>query len=338
MAAKEKYDGTLLGILQNEGQISNFLETIFGFLYRRTDFYYVMKNPGEKLGFPPGISAKIAYSAYKKFEDEARESEKSAPKVPPAAVEMEVSSEPAPEVTKKTVESKQKPSATAADTKKPDIGEKSTECDKSTTTPNHATSDGGDSNEKAYVANAECYNGATRDNYSWSQTITDVDVRIKVPSHIRKGKQVNVNISRKHLKAVILDGDETDTCIDEDLSWEVHKDDCFWSLVPGEHIHINLDKVQERWWESLLANEEKINVRKIDASRPITDLDDEAQAKIEEMMYNEQQKRLGLPQSHEQNVNQILKKAWNVEGSPFKGTPYDPSKVQIGSNSTSDWG
>ena len=58
--------------------------------------------------------------------------------------------------------------------------------------------------------------------------------------------------------------------------------------------------MQERWWESVLVDEPKISVRKIDASRPITDLDDEAQAKIEELMYNEQQKRLGLPQSHDQ--------------------------------------
>jgi len=58
--------------------------------------------------------------------------------------------------------------------------------------------------------------------------------------------------------------------------------------------------VQERWWEAVLVDEPKISVRKIDASRPITDLDDEAQAKIDELMYNERQKRLGLPQSHEQ--------------------------------------
>ena len=63
---------------------------------------------------------------------------------------------------------------------------------------------------------------------------------------------------------------------------------------------INLEKKEERWWEAVFVDEPKINTQKIDCSRPITDLDDEAQAKIEEMMYNERQKRLGLPQSHEQ--------------------------------------
>ena len=71
--------------------------------------------------------------------------------------------------------------------------------------------------------------------------------------------------------------------------------DLFWQLP-----QICLEKVQERWWEALLEGEEQISVREIDASRPMTDLDDEAQSKIQEMMYNEQQKRLGKPQSHEQ--------------------------------------
>ena len=55
--------------------------------------------------------------------------------------------------------------------------------------------------------------------------------------------------------------------------------------------------MQERWWDCLIVGEPKISVRKIDPSRPMTDLDDEAQAKLEEMMWNERQKALGLPQS-----------------------------------------
>ena len=72
----------------------------------------------------------------------------------------------------------------------------------------------------------------------------------------------------------------------------------YWSVVVST-MKISLEKVQERWWEAVLVDEPKICVRKIDPSRPITDLDDESQAKIEELMYNEHQKRLGLPQSHE---------------------------------------
>ena len=65
-------------------------------------------------------------------------------------------------------------------------------------------------------------------------------------------------------------------------------------------LQINFEKKEERWWDCLLKTEQKISVRKIDASRPMTDLDDEAQAKIEEMMYNDRRKKMGLPTSQEQ--------------------------------------
>ena len=34
--------------------------------------------------------------------------------------------------------------------------------------------------QKEFQANPESYNGAVRDNYSWSQSITDTDVRVTV--------------------------------------------------------------------------------------------------------------------------------------------------------------
>jgi len=82
---------------------------------------------------------------------------------------------------------------------------------------------------------------------------------------------------------------------------------CVWQKI-------NLEKVQERWWEAVLVDEPKISVRKIDPSRPITDLDDEAQAKIAELMYNERQKRLGLPQSHEKVC--FLTKCYGTRSAP----------------------
>ena len=30
-----------------------------------------------------------------------------------------------------------------------------------------------------------------------------------------------------------------------------------------------------------------------------------------------------------QKAHDMLKKAWDAEGSPFKGTPFDPTRVQI---------
>lgn len=63
---------------------------------------------------------------------------------------------------------------------------------------------------------------------------------------------------------------------------------------------IYLEKLQERWWENLLVNEEKLDLKNINPEKPLEELDQESQAKIKQMMYDEQQKRMGLPTSEEQ--------------------------------------
>ncbi|VDN12380.1 unnamed protein product [Dibothriocephalus latus] len=93
-------------------------------------------------------------------------------------------------------------------------------------------------------------------------------------------------------------------------------------------ILINLDKVNELWWEAAFVDEERIDVQEIDCSRPMHELDEESQAKIAQMLFDQEQKRLGLPTSEEQKIQDILKGAWNKDGSPFKGTAYDPNLVK----------
>lgn len=53
------YDNALLGILQHVGNIEEFLQIYFGFLYRKTDFYRLLSSPTDKLGFPPGVAEKL---------------------------------------------------------------------------------------------------------------------------------------------------------------------------------------------------------------------------------------------------------------------------------------
>ena len=42
------------------------------------------------------------------------------------------------------------------------------------------------------------------------------------------------------------------------------------------------------------------------------------------------QKRLGKPTSDEMKNEDLLRQAWDAEGSPFKGQPFDPSKINMG--------
>ena len=59
MDEMKKFDDVFLSILQHCGKIEPFLDAIFYFLSRRTDFFLLMHNKDDKLGFPPGIAEKM---------------------------------------------------------------------------------------------------------------------------------------------------------------------------------------------------------------------------------------------------------------------------------------
>jgi len=67
----------------------------------------------------------------------------------------------------------------------------------------------------------------------------------------------------------------------------------------------------------------------MDCSRPIDELPEDSQAVIEKLRWNQEQKLLGKPTDEELRQQEILRKAWNVDGSPFKGTEFDPSVLHI---------
>jgi len=78
-----------------------------------------------------------------------------------------------------------------------------------------------------------------------------------------------------------------------------------------------------------LVGDREIDTQRVDSTCKIDDYDEPTQAAIQKLMFDQQQKMQGLPTSDELKQQEILKKAWNAEGSPFKGTPFDPSLVNF---------
>ena len=57
------YDSALMGILQDCVKLPQFLDSVFSFLARRTDFYIIMEHEKAKMGFHPGVAESMVIQA-----------------------------------------------------------------------------------------------------------------------------------------------------------------------------------------------------------------------------------------------------------------------------------
>lgn len=61
-----------------------------------------------------------------------------------------------------------------------------------------------------------------------------------MPSYIKAGKQVKVEIKRKHMTASCkTDSGGMEVIVEGDLCWDIRPEESMWTLVPGEHIHVS---------------------------------------------------------------------------------------------------
>ncbi|XP_076225409.1 nudC domain-containing protein 3 isoform X2 [Nomia melanderi] len=282
------------------------------------DDFYVESGPDQKLGFPPGMTKKLVLSSLQKWENIAK-----------------CSSGTDPPINKDSNATSNEETENEAIIITEEIGPQVVEeIEVETSTEGQVTD-----KEIRLVENnriSDSYNGAVRDNYTWSQTISDLDVLIKIPDCIKTAKDLKVDLDSMDIKIEArtstlaqhqeeYSDSEWTTIFMEKLCYKTRKNESVWSVVPGQHISIHFEKASERWWDALIVGEPKIELKKIDCSRNLDDMGLEEQMKVQELMWNHQQKLLGKPTSEDIRMEKIFRKAWNAKGSPFQGTPYDPS-------------
>ncbi|XP_053125911.1 nudC domain-containing protein 3 [Hemicordylus capensis] len=351
-AMTDMYDQALLGILQHVGNVQEFLRILFGFLYRKTDFYRLLQQPGDRLGFPPGVAKSMTLAAFKNFEHLARQDDQrrqqeleeklkkreedmaaatERAKVPAVAEEVEINSA----VEHDSVLEGGKP----AELQEPVAAEEKAEAEATNAAvePAGATAavaiqtQPAEPSEKQeqFQANPDSYNGAVRENYTWSQDYSDLEIKVPVPKDIRKGRQVSVDIGSSSIRVAVLEGSGQRVLMEGTLTHKINTENSVWSLEPGKCILINLSKVGEYWWSAILEGEEQIDIDKINKERSMATVDEEEHAVLDRLTFDYHQKLQGKPQSHETKVHEMLKKGWDAEGSPFRGQKFDPSMFSI---------
>ncbi|KAF3669213.1 Nuclear migration protein nudC [Capsicum annuum] len=149
-------------------------------------------------------------------------------------------------------------------------------------------------------------NGLDLDNYSWGQSIQEVNVTIPVP-HGTKSKFIVCDIKKNHL-TVGLKGQPP--IIDGELYQPVKVDDCFWSLEDQKSVCVLLTKKDQMdWWKCVVKGEPELNTQKVEPeSSRLSDLDPETRSAVEKMMFDQRQKSMGRPTSDDIQKQEVLKK------------------------------
>ncbi|XP_041826810.1 nudC domain-containing protein 3 isoform X2 [Melanotaenia boesemani] len=340
----EMYDNALLGILQHVGNIQDFLQIYFGFLYRKTDFYRLLSSPDDKMGFPPGVAEKMVLKTFKLFEKLAEHERERAlselqkreesKHVPAAIQELEVTSEACREMEEQSsteaaqMESSSSDTGDASDPAASEVSASSsnpaTQADQAAASATPAAA-----SQELFQSDPDSYNGAVRENYSWSQDYTDLEVRVFVPKNVIKGRQVSVSLQTGSVRVCVRDGPEEKTLLEGEFTHKINTENSLWSLEPGKCVVLSLSKTSEVWWNAVLKGEKEIDVNQINRERSMATVDEDEHAVLDRLTFDYHQKLQGKPQSHEMKVHDMLKKGWDAEGSPFKGQQFDPSMFDI---------
>nr|CDS31949.1 nuclear migration protein nudc [Hymenolepis microstoma] len=309
----EELDGLFISAAQNcSDGIRGLMDAFFGFLSRRTDFYFgaTTKNQAKK----------IVLDAFKKYEAEAiarheREVKENEERERKKARESNEMMKPRIEFEEvkdgESIEEESKGSEqldTNADKSEGNICEEHKDSEKeSCKIGQQAPSDDSNDEDSKYLTPNEG-NGADYARYRFYQTLQDLELRI--PTGLNnpiKGRDVMVEIKRKHIKVAIKG--QSEPILEGPLYGEVKVEESTWTLDGGKVIVIALEKVdQMAWWSCIVKGEPELDVKKITpANSKLSDLDGETRGMVEKMMYDQQQKSMGKPTSDEQLKQQQLK-------------------------------
>jgi len=309
MSGEDRFDGLFLNVAQNAGGIDGIFDAFFGFLLRKTDFFTghedlvkaekIVLSSFKKYG-AQSVSQREAIKkdriqkdlekkqreAAQKQKDieayEARQAQKSS-KIEEVSMDEPLGVQ-ANDMTKEKEDELKKKAQEAID-KAEEVKEE-------------------DDDEKGLTPNSG--NGGSTDLYSWTQTLTTVDLIIPVKPGT-KSRDIACTIKTNAFK-IGLKGEPP--ILDGKFHDKIKPDDTTWMLVDNKAVHVSIEKFADmKWWSCVLEGEPEINCRKINPENSkLSDLDGETRSTVEKMMFDQRQKSAGLPTSDQQKQHDMLDK------------------------------
>ena len=317
-----RFDDMLLAMArQHSDGVDSLLDTFFGFLRRKTDFF---------VGGAEGAAGKAILRVAKTHEDfarrEMRESAKNASKRAEAKAKQQAKVAAKKEAAKKK---KKAAAAKAAALKAGPVIEElpddpaedaaasasaappsaPTDADAAAASASTSSGDGDDDDEED-TGPAPIGNGGRTSKFVWAQTLADLTVSVFIPD-VTRGKDLEVVIKPDSLK--IVNKREGVTIVDGPLHKRIKAVDSSWYIDSetddGKVIIFELTKEDQMgWWKCVMQGDAEINTRKVQPENSkLSDLDGETRQTVEKMMYDQRQKAAGKPTSDEQKKQDVLK-------------------------------
>ena len=228
---RAKFDTTLYSMLQQHTDEIDFLNTMFGFLQRKTPCF---NGPNAEKNF--GILIQTLQAQLVEYKKQTAPESAEAFASAKAAAKQRESAPPAPAAAPSAappkvqkVEEKQKPAAAPAPAPAPAPASGGA----AASTP----ADGDDSKDDAPRPKLPG-NGGRTEKYSWTQTLQEVSVSVPVPAGI-SSKMLNVKIQSKNIEVGIKGGE---TIVSGPLHATVQLDECLW-LLDKNCVEVTLSKV-----------------------------------------------------------------------------------------------
>jgi hypothetical protein len=321
-------DAPLIALTQQcNGDIRQLLFAFFSFLNRRTDFYLV-PHPEDvtqgtpiRMGFAEGDAEKLLLAAFrqfplrripkeagvtsKPFTKPVKDYQNSQDRSKAVDVDVKTDSSATTRTLKKEHHSKESGSSSVKSVDSSDGknttnksgGEGVVELPSEPQTPSNM--DGVKYNDEGLQIPVG--NGGSTPRYKWTQTLTETSVLIGIPK-LLCGKDLDVVLTTSRicvktkkpmpghtLPQVLLEGDFVE---------KIRVDESTWTVEGGVMI-VTLEKVQKKFWSTVVDGDEKIDTEMVDSRRHISDYDDATQAQIRKIIFDQNQFHNGLPSSDE---------------------------------------
>jgi len=312
--SESEFDGMLMNIAERRRGIDPLLDSVFGFLRRRTDFFKgaTMDHAETTVMNSFKKHAALAEREIAKEKKKEQEKKKKAEAARKAEEEEKATKVEDPNNDGMLIEevTDEEAAAIAAEEAKPVEVAEGAAAGAAGAEGEEVPEKDGDEDDDPNKIKPNAGNGGDLENYSWTQTLEELTVTVPVPAGI-KGSQIICDIKNKEIK-LGLKG--KDLILDGALQKKVNAEEAIWTLETnntGKCVVIVLEKSnQMEWWSAVVEGHTEINTKKVEPENSkISDLkDDETRQMVEKMMYDQRQKAMGLPTSEEQKKQDILQK------------------------------